>query len=646
MSKRILILTDNIAPPAFAPRVVSLCRYLSDQGYVCAVFSDREAGVQPFSMPFGQWYQTAYYASNNRLRYIADKVFGARERHFQTCIESTIDVSQYDLIFCSTCYYFPLQTTYRLAKKYHKPYIVDLRDIAEQFGQLSYRTHSLSRWKGLNNCLHRLFTAHNLRQRNRVLANARHVITISPWHRDLLSRYNPSTNLIYNGFDEQEFKPQDIPSDKFIISYAGKIYDLHFRDPRLLFEALQQMLSQKQMNPEDIELVFHIDQGSIGSLETMVKEYKLEPLSHISGYIPRTELLPLLHRSSVLLVLTCKSTPEGSHGIMGTKFYEALGVEKPVLCIRSDEECLAQVIHETHAGLAGEKVQEVADFLLDRYKEWKQKGFTRQAVNPETKQHFSRQYQTQQMEELILQTITPPTISVIVPVYNAAPYLSQCLDSLLNQTYPHWQAILLDDASTDESASILKQYSLKDPRFTFLSLPHRGQAATRNEGLRHIQGTYVTFLDADDRLEEHCLETLLRHIGDKDVVQSGFQRFDSRTGQILKTMRARHFYRLTSACARLYKRTFLKSHSLSFPEGHFYEDVIFSMNLWAARPSYTIVPYCGYLYRLNEHSTTSAPHDEDRQWLFRTIRQGAYPLWLKLLTLLRLRMHYRKLKHK
>ena len=400
MSKRILIVTDSIAPPAYAPRVVSLCRYLSEQGYAYTVFSDREQGAPPFSAPFGQWYHTAYYHSGNiRFRYIADKLFGARERHFQAFIESTVDVAQYDVIFCSTCYYFPLQTVYRLAEKYHKPFVVDLRDIAEQFGQLSYRTHSVSRWNWLNDSIHRLFARYNIRKRNKVLAAADHVITISSWHRDLLSRYNPNTHLIYNGFDDQEFYPKDIPSDTFIISYAGKIYDLQFRDPRLLFAALQQLLDKKQMNPKDIELVFHIDQGSIKALEALVKEYGLEKICRISGYIPRQELLPLLHRSSVLLVLTCKSTPEGAHGIMGTKFYEALGVEKPVLCIRSDEECLAQVIHETHAGLAGTNVQEVADFLLSKYEEWKKNGFTRQAV--QHKALFSRQTQSEQILQLL-----------------------------------------------------------------------------------------------------------------------------------------------------------------------------------------------------------------------------------------------------
>ena len=84
---------------------------------------------------------------------------------------------------------------------------------------------------------------------------------------------------------------------------------------------------------------------------------------------------------------------------MGTKFYEALGVEKPVLCIRSDEECLAQVIEQTHAGLAGTDVASVETFILNKYQEWKKNGFTRQAV--QQKEIFSRQTQSAQIEKLL-----------------------------------------------------------------------------------------------------------------------------------------------------------------------------------------------------------------------------------------------------
>lgn len=399
MPRRILILTDSIAPPAFAPRIVSLCRHLSESGIECVVFSDREQGVDAFSMPFGKWYQTAYYQSGNKTcRYWLDKLFDARERQFEAFIEAQANVDTFDAIFCSTCYYFPLQTTYRLAKKYHKPYIIDIRDVAEQWGNISYNTYSVASSR-VTKGLHHLFTAWNIRKRNRVLAAANEVITISPWHQQLLSRYNSRTHLIYNGFDEQEFYPKDVQTDSFLISYAGKIYNLLFRDPRLLFEALRQLLSDLPGLSKDLRLLFHVDKHSIEPLRQMAADYGLEAYCEVNGYIPKAELLPLLHRSSILLVLSCKSTPEGAHGIMGTKFYEALGVEKPVLCVRSDEESLAQVIAMTQAGLAGTSVESVKRFIAEQYSDWQKNGFTHRQVT--NKDLFSRATQSAQIEQLL-----------------------------------------------------------------------------------------------------------------------------------------------------------------------------------------------------------------------------------------------------
>ena len=400
MPNKILILTDSIAPPAFAPRVVSLCRHLTGKGWGCAVFSDREEGVPSFSDACGTWYQTAYYQSGNkRQRYIADKIFDAREKEFMRFIESQVHVEDFDVILCSTCYYFPLQTTCQLARKYHKPFIVDIRDIAEQWGKIPYNTFSVGSSRWLNRLLHRLFSAVNIRRRNRVLAAADHVITISPWHQEQLRRYNPNTHLVYNGFDKEEFYPKAVRMHRFIISYAGKIYNLRFRDPRLLFEAAGQLLKEIPSLQQDLQLVFHVDEGSVLPLRELAAQYGLEPYCDISGYIPKSELLTFLQRSSILLVLTCKSTPEGAHGIMGTKFFEAMGVEKPVLCVRSDEECLAQVIEETDAGLAATDVESVKRFITEIYREWQTKGHTHRKIK--NKSLFSREAQSKQILQII-----------------------------------------------------------------------------------------------------------------------------------------------------------------------------------------------------------------------------------------------------
>jgi hypothetical protein len=155
MSKKILILTDSIAPPAYAPRVVSLCKYLHSQGWHCTVFSDRLPGVELFGNNDATWWQTQYYGNKQTIsRYIADKIGNQREREFYNYIVSKVDIASFDCILCSSYYYFPLRTTQRLAKKYHIPYMVDLRDIAEQWGNIPYATTHIqtSLPRGLDRC--------------------------------------------------------------------------------------------------------------------------------------------------------------------------------------------------------------------------------------------------------------------------------------------------------------------------------------------------------------------------------------------------------------------------------------------------------------------------------------------------------------
>ena len=86
---------------------------------------------------------------------------------------------------------------------------------------------------------------------------------------------------------------------------------------------------------------------------------------------------------------------------MTTKFYEALGCENPILCTPTDGEELAQIICQNHAGIASADIQEIKAFILDKFQEWQQCGYTRQAVI--NKQQFSREKQAEQFEQLFLQ---------------------------------------------------------------------------------------------------------------------------------------------------------------------------------------------------------------------------------------------------
>jgi len=104
-----------------------------------------------------------------------------------------------------------------------------------------------------------------------------------------------------------------------------------------------------------------------------------------------------------------------------------------------------------------------------------------------------------------------PLLSIVVPVYNGAPFLASTLDSALAQTRRNWEMIIVDDGSTDDSADIAADYCRREPRLHLIRQPHEGVAAARNRGFAasHPHSDYVIFLDADDVWHPTALERLL-----------------------------------------------------------------------------------------------------------------------------------------
>lgn len=92
----------------------------------------------------------------------------------------------------------------------------------------------------------------------------------------------------------------------------------------------------------------------------------------------------------------------------------------------------------------------------------------------------------------------PPTFSIIIPVYNVAPYLAECLDSVRAQTYADWEARCVDDGSTDASAPLLDTYARLDPRIHITHQRNTGVSSARNRALMGARGNWVLFLDSDD----------------------------------------------------------------------------------------------------------------------------------------------------
>jgi glycosyltransferase involved in cell wall biosynthesis len=125
-----------------------------------------------------------------------------------------------------------------------------------------------------------------------------------------------------------------------------------------------------------------------------------------------------------------------------------------------------------------------------------------------------------------------PLISVIMACYNAASYLEEAVSSVLHQTYPHTELIVVDDGSQDSSPSIVERLAKEHPgRIRLKQLKHSGPYPARNLGLKHAGGEYVAFLDADDWWRDDCLDKLLTEIQEKDADLSycGWQNVGNHT---------------------------------------------------------------------------------------------------------------------
>lgn len=118
--------------------------------------------------------------------------------------------------------------------------------------------------------------------------------------------------------------------------------------------------------------------------------------------------------------------------------------------------------------------------------------------------------------------------SIVIPVYNVAPYLRECLDSVLAQTYDSWEVICVDDGSSDGSSEILDEYAGRDARIRLLHQQNAGVSVARNVALEVVRGEWIVFVDADDILRRECLGVLdaaVNHCPALDAVLYGYKSF-------------------------------------------------------------------------------------------------------------------------
>lgn len=203
-----------------------------------------------------------------------------------------------------------------------------------------------------------------------------------------------------------------------------------------------------------------------------------------------------------------------------------------------------------------------------------------------------------------------PIISLVVPVYNVAPYLSRCLDSLISQKYPSLEIICVNDGSTDLSGSILNLYAKKDPRIKIISQPNQGLSAARNTGIRSATGEWMGFIDSDDYITPDCISKIAQHISnDIDLICWGATAVKQNSEEDIfwldvqnqhLRLRFKGKKRFTQRVAlktpvtvwnKLFRKSILKQYQITFPQGLLFEDNAFYWKYF---------PFCKRAYFIQE----------------------------------------------
>ena len=133
-------------------------------------------------------------------------------------------------------------------------------------------------------------------------------------------------------------------------------------------------------------------------------------------------------------------------------------------------------------------------------------------------------------------TMSDIKVSIVIACYNEDHYIAQCLDSMIAQTLQEIEIIVVDDGSTDNSLSVIKQYALKDQRIIVLQQQHKGVAQARNLGICYAHGKYISFFDADDFVAPDCYQIMYDNAerNGSDVSVVGSQSMDNETGDTQK----------------------------------------------------------------------------------------------------------------
>lgn len=228
------------------------------------------------------------------------------------------------------------------------------------------------------------------------------------------------------------------------------------------------------------------------------------------------------------------------------------------------------------------------------------------------------------------------TVSIIVPVYKVEDYIRECLDSILAQTYPYFELILVDDGSPDNCGRICDDYAKGDNRIKVVHKVNGGISSARNAGLEVAKGEWIMHVDGDDWIEPDMIESLIEaaQITGADMVigdfvkygpSAGYNKLSTWSSDKKKSMTNYIAYVMTTIWGSIAKRSLYADHSLKSPDGISYcEDFHLIVRLchFANKIVNVHRPFYHYRYRPTSiMSNMNGKTEADEQWVYQdTIR--------------------------
>lgn len=219
-----------------------------------------------------------------------------------------------------------------------------------------------------------------------------------------------------------------------------------------------------------------------------------------------------------------------------------------------------------------------------------------------------------------------PAISVIIPMYNTEAFIKDCLDSLVAQTFTDFEAIIIDDGSTDNGARIAASYASSDSRFRVIGQPNKSLSEARNTGLKIMRGEYVTFIDSDDCVAPNFLETLfyIIRLHQADIACCSIQNFSKSyetEGTSPENANSACYTAEKAACISLYQDSLpdysawnkLYKASLwkekRFPAGQYFEDLAVIPEILNEANKVAVTKAKLYFYRKHPGSVLASQFD-------------------------------------